>query len=281
MRRLAGGLALLCLLAVAAPAAEAIEIHAHRGGTLEHGVPVTPENSLAAFRHAAEELGADVVELDAKVTRDGVPVVMHDATLDRTTDCWGEVRDRTAAEVRACRIDVLGTDDRAVPFPESEETVPTLAEVLAWARDEGVRLNVEIKNQPLDADFDPTPAFAKAVLDALDRSGIPKHHVLVQSFWPVDLIWARLRGYETSTLTLSQLNEVGIVAAVATTSAWVSPAWPPLTGPLYVHLAHLLGRKVIPYTLDDATTIRAAADAGVDGIITNDVPLAREVLGAP
>ena len=275
------GLAAALAIALFAPAAEAIDIHAHRGGPLDHGIPVTPENSMAAFERA-EELGADVIELDAKVTRDGVPVVLHDAALDRTTDCSGMVRDRTAAEVLACRIDILGVDDRVVPHPESEETVPALADVLAWAREEGVRLNLEIKNQPLDADFDPTPAFATAVLDALDRSGIPKRQVIVQSFWPVDLVWARLRGYTTSVLTLPQLNEVGVVAALATGSDWVSPGWPALTGPLYVQLAHLLGRKVVPYTLDTATDLRAAADAGVDAVITNDVPLAQEeVLGVP
>ena len=279
MRRL--GLAIACA-ALALPAgASAIEIHAHRGATLENGVAVTPENSMTAFQHAAADLGADVIELDAKVTSDGVPVVMHDATLDRTTDCAGQVRAHSAEQVLACRIDTLGTDDRLVPFPESSETVPSLAAVLAWARDSGVRLNLEIKNPPNDPDFDPTPAFATAVLDAVDASGIPKASVIVQSFWPVDLVHAKLRGYTTSLLTLSALNEPGTVFATAVGHEWVSPQWPPLDGPLYVQLAHALGRKVVTWTLDAAQQIEDAEEAGVDGIITNDVVLAQQVLGAP
>ena len=279
MRRL--GLAIACA-ALALPAgASATEIHAHRGGTLENGVAVTPENSMTAFQHAAADLGADVIELDAKVTSDGVPVVMHDPTLDRTTDCAGQVRDRTAAQVLACRIDILGTDDSAVPAPGSTELVPSLASVLTWARDAGVRLNLEIKNPPTDPDFDPTPAFATAVLDALDASGIPKANVIVQSFWPVDLVYAKLRGYTTSLLTQSALNEPGAVFATATGHEWVSPQWPPLDGPLYVQLAHALGRKVVTWTLDSAQPIVDAEAAGVDGIITNDVVLAQQVLAAP
>lgn len=236
---------------------------------------------MTAFEHASEDLGADVIELDAKVTSDGVPVVMHDPTLDRTTDCAGQVRARTAAHVLACRIDILGTDDRAVPFPASTELVPSLASVLAWARDSDVRLNLEIKNPPTDPDFDPTPAFAGAVLDAVDASGIPKGLVIIQSFWPVDLVHAKLRGYTTSLLTLSALDELGAVFATVAGNEWVSPQWPPLDGPLYVQLAHLLGRKVVTWTLDAEQPIRDAEAAGVDGIITNDVVLAQQVLSTP
>lgn len=279
MRRL--GLAIACV-ALALPAgASAVEIHAHRGGTLENGMAVTPENSMTAFQHAAADLHADVIELDAKVTSDGVPVVMHDATLDRTTDCSGQVRAHSAEQVLACRIDTLGTADRLVPFPSSTEHVPSLAAVLTWAGGAGVRLNLEIKNPPIDPDFDPTPAFATAVLDAVDASGINTADVLIQSFWPVDLRHAELRGYETSLLTLSPLNEPGTAFATAAGHEWVSPQWPPLTGTQYVELAHLLGRKVVPFTLDQAGPIGDAADAGVDAIITNDVVLAQQVLGGP
>lgn len=236
---------------------------------------------MTAFQHAAEDLQADVIELDAKLTSDGVPVVMHDATLDRTTDCAGQVRSYAAAQVLACRIDTRGTADGLVPFPESTETVPSLNSVLEWAREAGVRLNLEIKNPPTDPDFDPTPAFATAVLDAVDASSISRADVLIQSFWPPDLQLAERRGFTTSLLTLSQFNEPGAVFAGAAGHEWVSPQWPPATGAQYVQLAQLLGRKVVPFTLDAEQPIRAAAEAGVDAIITNDVVLAQQVLAAP
>ena len=278
MRRL--GLVTFALgLALPVPAAlAAAEIHAHRGGTLAEGVPVTPENSMTAFGNALD-IGADVIELDARLTKDGVPVVIHDATLERTTTCSGVVRDRTLAQLRACKIDILGTSGNFVPAPESDEPIPTLAGVLSWARpNRHVRLNLEIKNQPTDPDFDPTPAFALSVLEALEASGIEKERVLIQSFWPLNLDLAQLRGFDTSLLTLMPLNEGGILYATARLYDWVSPGWPPLDSASYVQLAHTLGKKVVPYTLNTDDTIGAAGSAGVDAVITDDPPRAQRVL---
>ena len=277
MRRL-GLVTLVLALALPAPAAlAAAEIHAHRGGTLAEGVPVTPENSMTAFRNAVA-IEADVVELDTKLTKDGVPVIMHDATLDRTTTCSGPVNARTAAELGSCFIDILGTTANFVPVPGATEPIPTLAEVLEWANAEGVRLNLEIKNAPTDADFDLTPRFATAVLDAVEASGIPKSQVLIQSFWPLNLDFAQLRGFDTSLLTLGPLNEGGILYGTARLYDWVSPQWPPLEPSTYVTLAHTLGKKITPYTLNTAATIGAAGAAGVDAVITDDPPLAQQVL---
>lgn len=71
-----------------------MKIVAHRGGAVD-----TPENTLAAFANAIA-LDVDMIELDIHLSKDGVPVVIHDATLDRTTDASGPVRDLTAAELR-------------------------------------------------------------------------------------------------------------------------------------------------------------------------------------
>ena len=281
MRRLVPFALAVSLALPAAPAvAAAPEIHAHRGGPLENGVPVTPENSMTAFKHA-RAIRADVVELDAKLTSDDVPIVMHDVSLDRTTDCAGNVRAHTAAEILdgACHIDIIGTEGNSIPAPGSTEPVPSLAEVLRWARRKRVRLNLEIKNIPTDADFDPTLHFADVVLSAVEASGIPKSQVLIQSFWPPNLDLAQLRGFDTSLLTLSQLDEGGILYGTARLYDWVSPSWPPNVDPAgYVALAHALGKKVVPYTLDTSAAIRQAATAGVDALITNDPPLAQSLL---
>jgi len=87
------------LAAIAAPA-----IHTHRGGALPFGKPVVPENSMPAFRNAAKIGGSDDfwLELDAVVSSDGVPFVIHDSTLDRTTDCSGSVLE-TPVPSRICR----------------------------------------------------------------------------------------------------------------------------------------------------------------------------------
>src|SRR4051794_37034037 len=113
-------LAAVVLGAVAAPAQAATPfIHAHRGGTVLNGKPKYAEESLAAYRNAARN--DFVLEADAKLTEDGVPVALHDATLDRTTNCTGEVRTFTLAELAGCRTDVLGSPGWPAADPPSVE----------------------------------------------------------------------------------------------------------------------------------------------------------------
>jgi glycerophosphoryl diester phosphodiesterase len=102
-------------------------VSAHRGASAER-----PENTLAAFRTAIAH-GCEGVELDVALTADGVPVVLHDRTVDRTTDGSGEVAELTLEQVRALRT-------------ADGEPVPTLAEVLALCAGH-VEVNVEIKDR--------------------------------------------------------------------------------------------------------------------------------------
>src|SRR5918999_3783179 len=96
--RVSGVSVAVALLAALAPVASAAPaIHAHRGGSVLAGVPTYPEETMSAFRNAARE--GWWLELDAKLTRDGVPVVIHDATLDRTTTCSGAVVEKTVGQL--------------------------------------------------------------------------------------------------------------------------------------------------------------------------------------
>jgi glycerophosphoryl diester phosphodiesterase len=108
----------------------------HRGtGRTQEGRPF-PENSISAFVAAMDE-GADGVELDLEITQDGQLIVMHDDTVDRTTNCTGCVSEMTFDEIRACRL-LDGAGD------PTEERPPTLVEV--YAALEGTALvNVELK----------------------------------------------------------------------------------------------------------------------------------------
>src|SRR3712207_3117224 len=96
----------LALAVLATPAAAETGIHAHRGGPVVAGAPFTPEDAQPAFDFAHVN-GADVIELDTKLSSDGVPVIIHDATLDRTTDCSGEVAERSAAQLAECHVDTI------------------------------------------------------------------------------------------------------------------------------------------------------------------------------
>ncbi|HVB09958.1 MAG TPA: glycerophosphodiester phosphodiesterase family protein [Bacillota bacterium] len=110
-------------------------ISGHRG-TGAHA----PENTLAAFRRGWE-LGADLLEFDVQRTRDGQVAVIHDASLERTTDGQGRVSDHTLAELQA-----LDAGSRFGPAFAGER-IPSLQQVVAWARGR-IRLNIELKAAP-------------------------------------------------------------------------------------------------------------------------------------
>jgi len=265
-------------------------IHAHRGGALEtRGAEqraAVPENSLKAFETAAE--AGFVLELDVKLTADGVAVVIHDATLERTTNCVGTVAAMTAAQLRAeCEIDVIGTTGTERRLPEGSPrrtAVPTLAEALELAIRRRAKINLEIKNLPTEPDFDAgiPPAFATTVAETIKASGYPPSWLIVQSFYPTNLDAIEADPYfadaATSLLTLAPLNAGGPALADLRGYEWVSPAWP--VDPGYIETAHALGLRVVPYTLDREAEIRAAANAGVDAMITNDPGLARGAIDA-
>jgi glycerophosphoryl diester phosphodiesterase len=120
--------------ASAAPTARRILVIAHRGGET-----ATPESTLAAFGNAIAA-GADGIVFDVRLTRDGIPVVLHDETLNRTTDCSGRVDRLPARELRRCNA--------AHNFPEfGFQHVPTLDEALRFitARSHTITLYLHAK----------------------------------------------------------------------------------------------------------------------------------------
>jgi glycerophosphoryl diester phosphodiesterase len=284
MRGLAGigaiAAALACLVASAqARTIGTPYIQAHRGGSIVDGKPTYPENTMPAFRHSAKQ--GFVLEMDAKLTKDAVPVVMHDATLDRTTNCTGLVADKTLAQLRHCRVDILGTEGNSVhvsPSSSRAADIPTLAHVLHFIKKKRAQASIEIKNVPTDPDFDNTGRFATIVSKTIRSSRVPQSHLIIQSFYPPDLFVAQgiLPSAEFSYLTLSALNDVGITVAASHDIQWVSPQWP--VNAAHVANAHSHGLEIVPYTIDKRSDLVDAANEGVDAIITNDPTRARRVL---
>ena len=260
-------------------------VQAHRGGTIEtvkgKQKAVYGEETMPAFKARAKE--GYVLELDVKLSADGVPMVIHDDTLDRTTSCDGLVAERTAAEIRRdCPVDLLGTGDvtkQLGPKSKKLEPVPTLAQFLKFARKKGAEINVEIKNVPTDDDFDPGTTYAQTVADTIRASGFPVQRLIVQSFLPQNLDVIQADPYfdraETSYLTLQNLtNDSGPMFASQQGYDWVSPEWP--VDQAYVDEAHGLGLKVVPFTLNRRGDVKSATRFGVDALITDDPPLARK-----
>jgi glycerophosphoryl diester phosphodiesterase len=167
----------------------------HRGYSLRY-----PENTLPAFE-AARAAGATTIEIDVVLTADGEPIVLHDLTLDRTTDGHGFAADLELARVRAL--------DAGAPFdPRFAGTrVPTLAEALDWAKraDFGVVLEIKEAERP-DAAADRVAALLQAAA-VVDR-------VLVLSFDHVVLKRARERHPELRTEAITHARHADLVGVL-------------------------------------------------------------------
>jgi glycerophosphoryl diester phosphodiesterase len=114
-----------------------VMVAAHRAGGMQAGKTLYPENSLAAVEGSIA-LGAEIVEVDVRRSKDGEFIIMHDSWLDRTTTCEGEVVEHTLAELKNCRLVVEGTG------VATDETVSTLREMLAATRD---RILINLDNK--------------------------------------------------------------------------------------------------------------------------------------
>ena len=264
----------------AAPAG-ALEIQAHRGGSFVGGKATFPENTLPAFTASAKR--HFTLEMDVHLTKDRVPLVIHDGTLDRTTPCKGPVDAMTFAQIRRrCRSDVLGSPNSALGSRRTSTRVPlpSLAEVLALAKRMHVKVSVEDNNYPTYPDYHPNvDAVAKRIAGVIRASGLRLSSVIVQSFTTEKLLAIRkqLPTVPTSSISFTVGNDAKIDAAADTEHAtWICPQWP--VDAAYVTRAHGRGLKVVPYTLETAADFLAARTAGVDALITDDPVAARRAL---
>jgi glycerophosphoryl diester phosphodiesterase len=240
-------------------------VFAHRGGAA-----LAPENSIPAFDRGLAE-GADGLELDVHLSRDGVVVVHHDDLLDRTTNAIGPIGGRTAAELAA--LDVTGRAGR----PGERAGVPTLREVLHRYPD--VPLIVELKTA--------SQVLARAVVDEVRAAGAAGRVCLGSFSWRA---LRAVRAYEPLIPTGAARLEVRI----ALYCSWVNrvppvPAYrvlqvPEVRGrtrvvsPRFVDLAHRRGLAVQVWAVDAADDMRRLLDWGVDALISDRPDVAAGVV---
>jgi glycerophosphoryl diester phosphodiesterase len=250
---------------------------AHRGGAA-----LAPENTLVAFRSAVTEWRADMLELDVRLTRDGHVVVIHDATLDRTTDGSGPVADRRLDEIQALDAGYRFRDPEGrAPFEGRGARVPTLAEVLVACP--YVRINAEVKEARVAGpcrDVIEAHGAWDRVLVAADREewrdgargyrgpwGASRRQL--HAFW----LSHRLPGGGPYTPGADVLQ--------------VPEAWDGrrIVTPRFVREAHRRNLPVHVWTVDDVDDMRRLLAWGVDGIQTDRPDLLatvlREVAGRP
>ena len=237
---------------------------AHRGASA-----VEPENTIRAFESALRA-GADVIELDVRLTSDGIPVVLHDADVAGTTDGTGWVHELTLSQVKA--LDAGGGSG-------SREEVATLAEALDLAADLGGGVDLEIKNLPGEPAFDsPEESILTAALDVIGNSRFDGP-LLVSSFnWlTIERSKQLAPGVPTGFLTIAAIDpHAALVYARHHGHEFVLPQTPALieAGLPFVEEAHLAGLRVGTWVADDEAVLDTLFSWGVDAVASNDPALA-------
>lgn len=285
------------------------DLQAHRGGRGE-----ATEESLRAFAKSLE-LGVSTLELDIVITKDGQPLVWHDPTIDAakctdtapafTGDPQYPYVGKLVHQLSLAQLRTLDCGHRLSDFPAAQvvhgNKIATLPEVFALAdsyRAADVRYNIETKveaDKP-GASADPLQ-FVDVILAAI-RSAGKVERVEIQSFdwrtlplvrraepsiplvalyddgtWAPDSPW--LAGVNPADPVVGGDPMLGAMMVGANI---VSPSYSLVSGKPFVEHAHSLGLKVIPWTVNDAATMREQIGYGVDGIITDYPTLLRSVL---
>ena len=245
-------------------------VFAHRGGCASG-----PENTLVAF-DLGLQAGADGLELDVHLSADGIPVVHHDSTLDRTTSASGPIAAHSAAELGRVDAGCNFADRGAFPFRNQGIGVPTLAEVLRRYAD--VRLIVEMKVDSLEMG----DAVAREVRRASAaervcaagfgaRSAAAARAALPEMASSASFREAQLAVYRTWARWPVRGARYGGYQVPEASGFWR------IVSPRFIQDAHRAALKVEVWTVDEETAMRRLLGWGVDGLISNRPELAVRV----
>jgi glycerophosphoryl diester phosphodiesterase len=253
-------------------------VYAHRGGAA-----LRPENTLVAFDHGLAS-GADGLELDVRLSRDGVVVVHHDALLDRTTDGQGPLASRTVDEL--ARLDAGyrfqprdGSDRAGFPFRGQGIGIPTLASVLDRYPQTPVIIELKMDSEDL----------ARRTLDLVKRAGALSRVALgsfsgralraARRLEPAlrtgagreETRWALYRSWVRWPLGQVRYQEFQVPERSGATT---------VVSRRFVEHAHRAGVAVKVWTVDEAPDMTRLLDWGVDGIISDRPDVAAAVVSA-
>ena len=278
---IAGGVAVLAAVAHCKGRTRALKgdwpvNFAHRGASA-----LAPENTLEAFRLAVEA-GAGGLELDVHMTRDGEIVVIHDATVDRTTDGAGAVAGMTLDELRnldaGYRFSLDGGSTH--PYRGRGLRIPTLAEV--YEMFPATCVNVDIK--------EPQPGAEEAVLRVIRNAGAQERSLVVSDDHAVVRRFRRVSAGRISTgASRLEITAFYIISRLGL-QRLVHPAYDALQVPVehrgvslvtprFVGAAHSRGVRADVWTINDPGEMRSLLDLGVDVIMTDRPETLASVLG--
>jgi glycerophosphoryl diester phosphodiesterase len=248
-------------------------VHGHRGSRGTH-----PENTFPAFEEAVNA-GVDFIEIDVRLSRDGVPIVIHDPVISgqhyldpsgNTIQKAIPVRSLLSAEI--CSNHAAGVFQKNFPAKrlDSTSTIPNLENVVTWARTKNARLLIEVKIESSESNLALIPTADEslhAVLEVLRKHDFAEH-AIIQSF---DLSLVAKAAVEEPQLMRAALFEK--ITDFATEARrvqahFVSPLFRLLSKTI-VESCHESGLKVVPWTVNSATDWETMLGHGVDGIITD------------
>ena len=238
-----------------------MEIFAHRGFSSKY-----PENTMTAFRKALEA-GADGIELDARMTQDGKIVVMHDSTVDRTTNGSGKVRELSFAEILS--LDAGSKKDSMF----ANERIPVLEQVFDELGGK-LLINVELCNYE-EGD---NRMLANQTVDLIEKYKLVDT-VIVSSFRFNNLAYVKDRNPNISCALLAQKGIKGWMSRnFLHHSVSVDALHPYYTdvNPNMLHKEQLCGRQVRAWTINNPIDICNLYKMGVNAIFTDDPVSARE-----
>lgn len=227
------------------------QIFAHRGSS-----KCAPENTMAAFEKALADQ-ADGIELDVHLTKDFQVVVIHDETVDRTTNGTGLVHHFSLSEIQQ-----LDSGSWFAPG-FSDQRIPTLDEVLKWIKETDLELNIELKNKVI-----PYSGLEEKVVELVEYYGL-QERVILSSF----------NHHSLKHLHQFRPNwRIGVLFDSYVENPWIyaknlgaEAIHPPYQAVFEegVRICHSHGLKVRPFTVDDPNVMERFLNWGIDAIITN------------
>lgn len=228
------------------------KIIAHRGFSGNY-----PENTMLAFQKAIE-IGAEGVELDVHFTKDGELVIIHDETIDRTTDGTGFVKDYTYAEL--AKFNAYGRFEGQFGF----QKIPTLREYFELVKDvDGFITNIELKTGIFEYE-----GIEKAVIDLVKEFGLEDRTIL-SSFNHFTVMRCKEYAPEIKTGFLVESWIIGIGEYTKSHGIdCVHPIYVNLKPELYAEMKNA-GREVNTWTVNEYEDIKRLSDMGVDALIGN------------
>lgn len=227
------------------------EIFAHRGAS-----GYAPENTLEAFR-LAKDMGADGIELDVHLSKDGEVVVIHDETLDRTSNGQGKIRDYTLAELKKFSVHNGMEKYKGVQ-------IPTLKEVLDFVKDSSMKVNIELKTGIYWYE-----GIEEKTMDIVKTMGM-EDRVIYSSFnhYSIQKVLEQNSHAETAYLFSDVILNVEKYAK-ETGVKGLHPAVYHLKMADFLETYMKSGLKVRVWTVNNKKDIKMFMDAGVDVVITN------------